>query len=75
MEVPSLTHPRWAEILLGTFAVQVRFLGLRLILGRLKSSVAATPASLPAAVKELREFFDAVRHIPSIQTDLEALFR
>jgi hypothetical protein len=75
MEVPSPTHPRWAEILLGKVTVQVRFLGLRLILGRLKSSVAATPGSLPAAIKDLREFFDAVRQIPSVQTDLEALFR
>lgn len=74
MNAPPISHPRWAEILQGKRAAELKFLGAKLTLGRLKASVASNPASLPTATTELRDFFAKLEHLPNVQADLQSLF-
>lgn len=74
MSLPPTNHPRWSEVLLDKKPIDLKFLGARLTMGRLKAAVASNPASMPAALAELRDFFAKLEHLPTVQADLKTIF-
>jgi hypothetical protein len=75
MNLPDVSHPRWAEIICGTAEVDFKFLVLKLMVSRLRVTVSSRPETLPQAVEELHRFFVKNGHTTWIQAELRAIFQ
>lgn len=72
--IPPPTHPSWQKLILGE--LKPDFLGARVMLGRLSATYRQkpTPDSMNAGIKELRELYEKLGHLPNIQADIKKLF-
>jgi hypothetical protein len=76
MEIPASTHPAWKDVLTGKRHCQVEFLGLQLIINRLRLKISLNPSPeiLNLCVNEFREMFVKNANVPKVQRDLEKIF-
>lgn len=72
--IPPPTHPSWQKLILGD--LRPDFLGARVMLGRLTAAYRQkpTPEVMSASIKELRELYEKLAHLPNIQADVKKLF-
>ncbi len=74
MEVPSIFHPIWRDIVCGKQQFQFEFLGAKILQGTLKRKLAKDPSILEKCATELRELFAQNADLPSAKKDLEKIF-
>jgi hypothetical protein len=77
MVVPPATDPHWAHLVQGKLQVQFEFLAVKVMLGRVLATVRAdpSPATVTRNAADVREMFAKNAHLPSMQRDLEKIFR
>ena len=75
MDVPSMNHHIWADIVTGKTGVAFEFLAVRVMLGRMLPAVRSDPSTAPKHAAELHEMFARNAHLPSLQRDLAKVLR
>lgn len=72
--IPPPSHASWRRLILGE--LKPEFLGARVMLGRLSAAYRQkpTPETLEAGIKELRDLYEKLGHLPNIQADIKKLF-
>ena len=75
MEIPSLTHPIWRDLITGRAGIQFELVAARVLHGALARSYARdpSPGRLERCAGNLREFFVQNARRPSAQKDLEKI--
>ena len=76
MSIPNATNPKWKKLLAGEIKVDLKFLALKLLLGRLNMKYKKDPsdATTRESVKELVAFFEKNKNIPVATDDLTKIF-
>lgn len=76
MNVPAKTHPRWAEIVSGKKAYELKFLAAKIMLGRVMRTVSADPSpnNVREAAENLQSIYEKNAGSPSAQEDLKTIF-
>lgn len=76
MSVPAKTHPRWAEIVTGKKAFDLKFLAAKIMLGRVVRNVSAapTPDNIRDAVEHLHSIYEKNEANPTVKEDLKTIF-
>lgn len=70
--IPAASDPRWAKLVKGEVSYQYKFLALKIVLTRLQQKAKQNEAEVPAAVKELTEFF--TKHQALLADDIKMIF-
>ncbi len=76
MNVPPKNHARWADIVTGKKAYELKFLAAKIMLGRVVRNVSAapTPENIREAVDQLHAIYEKNASSPSVQEDLQTIF-
>ncbi len=76
MNVPPKNHARWADIVTGKKAYDLKFLAAKIMLGRVVRNVSAapTPENIREAVDQLHAIYEKNASSPSVQEDLQTIF-
>lgn len=77
MNVPPKNHPRWSEIVTGKKTYELKFLAAKIMLGRVVRNVSAapTPDNIKDAVEHLHSMYEKNAASPSVQEDLQNIFK
>lgn len=71
--IPEAHHPIWADVLEGRRTVDLEFVAARMLIVRLRLTLARNASTLAQGCVELRHLFDKNRHLASVQRDLDML--
>lgn len=76
MSIPAKNHPRWSEIVTGKKTYDLKFLAVKIMLGRVVRSVSAdpTPTNIKNAVDHLHSIYEKNESSPVVQDDLKTIF-
>ncbi|WP_232370833.1 hypothetical protein [Desulfogranum marinum] len=76
MSLPTKTNPKWEEIVTGKRTYTLKFLGAKILLGRLIRTIDADPSphNISVAVNELHALYSKNVTIQSAKDDLRTIF-
>ena len=77
MQIPSVTHPKWAKLISGELKCNFELLSVKILLGRLVTNYKNTPteAVLNECINEARNFFEKNQRLPKAEKDLMEIFK
>lgn len=76
MEIPSISHQAWKDVLTGRQQCNFESFAVQLTMKRLSLQVSlkSSPDTLNKCVREFREMFVKNAELPKVQRDLEKIF-
>ena len=76
MSIPAKNHPKWTEIVTGKKTYELKFLAVKIMLGRVIRSVSAdnSPANIQNAVDHLYSIYEKNESNPAVKEDLKTIF-
>lgn len=76
MEIPSVSHPLWAELVTGKLRFTLSFLAAKILLARVtkETELNPSPAVIHKAANDLRALYAAYPDLPKVKNDMEQIF-
>jgi hypothetical protein len=73
MSLPSASDPVWKKIISEEKKVSFEFMGIKVFMGKVKSTLASDPGKADDLVKELHDLFTRNESHPMVKRDIEKI--
>ncbi|GAB6111872.1 hypothetical protein [Desulfomicrobium escambiense] len=76
MSIPAKNHPKWVEVVTGKKTFDLKFLAVKIMLGRVIRSLSAdpSPANIQGAIDHLHSIYEKNESNPAVKEDLKTIF-
>ena len=73
MNIDQISDSAWASVIQGTRNVQIEFLALQLLIVNLRQRSRSGEMSIPACIRELKNFHSKYGRLPSVERDFNKI--